>query len=203
MSGTTSRPRLPVWLGIGLATIGVAVIVRPAGLGLEPAQIRGIVALVIGELMWSAASLYAVHARQRTSGFLMAAMQMLCGGAFMFAAGVFRGELAHLDLAAVSGRSLCAMAYLATIGSVIGFSAYLWLLRNVDPTRVATYAYVNPVVAVFLGSVFAGERLAPELLAGSALVVLGIALIVTFRSQRRGFVESNEMRYRGDLCERK
>jgi drug/metabolite transporter (DMT)-like permease len=73
------------------------------------------------------------------------------------------------------------MSYLAAIGSIVGFSAYLWLLRNVEATRVSTYAYVNPVVAVFLGTWLGREKLAPELLAGSALVVFGIGLIVTFR----------------------
>ncbi len=133
--------------------------------------------------MWSAASLCAVRAGQRISAFLKAAMQMLCGGAFMLMTALLRGELNHFEIRAVTMHSLLAMAYLASIGSIIGFSAYLWLLRNVEATRVATYAYVNPVVAVFLGSLLGGEILAPELLAGSALVVLGIALIVSFRSQ--------------------
>lgn len=127
--------------------------------------------------------LYAVYAGQRTSAFRMAAMQMLCGGAFLLMTALLRGECAHFDLAAVTLRSLLAMGYLASIGSIIGFSAYLWLLRNVEATRVATYAYVNPVVAILLGSLLGGEILAPQLLAGSLLVVLGIALIVTFRSQ--------------------
>lgn len=182
LSGSTRRPRLAVWLGIGIATAGVAVIVRPAGVGFSGGQIWVIGVLLVGELLWSAASLFAVRAGSQTSGFLIAAMQMLCGGALMLAIAFARGEFAQFHLTAVSARSLYAIGYLATVGSIIGFSAYLWLLRNVESTRVATYAFVNPVVAVFLGSVFAGERLAPELLAGSALVVVGIALIVIFRS---------------------
>jgi drug/metabolite transporter (DMT)-like permease len=181
LSGATQRPRIAVWVGILLATCGVAVIVRPTGVGLSGEQTFAIAVLVVGELMWSAASLYAVGVRQQTSGFVMAAMQMLCGGAFMLATAASRGEFAQFEPAAVTTTSLLAIGYLASIGSIIGFSAYLWLLRNVDPTRVATYAYVNPIVAVFLGSIVGGEVLAPELLAGSGLVVLGIALIVTFR----------------------
>jgi drug/metabolite transporter (DMT)-like permease len=183
LSGTTSRPRLPVWIGIALATLGVAVIVRPTNLTISRGQGLAIAILLLGELMWSAASLYAVRAGQGISAFLMAATQMLCGGVFMLMTALLRGELAHFEIAAVTMRSLFAMGYLASIGSIIGFSAYLWLLRNVEATRVATYAYVNPVVAVFLGFLLGGETLAPELLAGSALVVLGIALIVTFRSR--------------------
>lgn len=182
ISGTTSRPRLAVWFGIALATVGVAVIVRPAGVGASPQARLSLAILMVGELTWCAASLYAVRVRQHSSAFVMAAMQMLCAGAFLIMTALFRGEFAHFEVAAVTARSLWAMGYLASIGSIIGFSAYLWLLRNIEPTRVATYAYVNPVVAIFLGSLLGGEKLAPELLAGSALVVLGIALIVTFRS---------------------
>lgn len=113
----------------------------------------------------------------------MAAMQMLCGGALMLGVAAVRGEFGRFNPAAVSGTSILAMSYLILVGSFIGFSAYLWLLRNVEPTRVPTYAYVNPIVAVFLGWLVLGEKLASELLAGSALVVIGIALIVTFRSR--------------------
>jgi drug/metabolite transporter (DMT)-like permease len=108
---------------------------------------------------------------------------MLCGGGMMFGVAAVRGEFTQFDPGAVTASSFLAVSYLILIGSFIGFSAYLWLLRNVEPTRVATYAYVNPIVAVFLGWLVVGEKLAPELLAGSALVVIGIALIVTFRSR--------------------
>jgi drug/metabolite transporter (DMT)-like permease len=181
LSGVTTRPRLPVWLGIALATWGVVVIVRPGGVALGPEQTVSIIILMIGELMWSAASLYAIRVQQQTSGFLLVAMQMLCGGACMLVTAAFTGEFVHFNLAAVSLSSVLAMAYLTFVGSLVGYCAYVWLLRNVEPTRVATYAYVNPIVAVFLGWLFAGEKLAPELLVGSALVVLGIALIVAFR----------------------
>jgi drug/metabolite transporter (DMT)-like permease len=183
LSGITSRPRLLVWAGIALATWGVAVIVRPAGIALSHEQIFSIALLLIGELLWSASSLYAVRTLQTGSAFLSASMQMLCGGGLMLLTALIRGEFTHFRIATVTAQSLFAMAYLASVGSIIGFTAYVWLLRNVDPTRVATYAYVNPMVAVLLGSLFAGEVLAPELLGGSALVVLGIALIVTFRSK--------------------
>jgi drug/metabolite transporter (DMT)-like permease len=183
LSGITARPRLPVWLGIGLATWGVVVIARPGGVTFGPEQTVSIAVVMIGELLWAAASLYAVRVHQQTSGFLMAAMQMLCGGALMLGTAALRGEFTQFDVRAVTGASVFALTYLMLIGSIIGFSAYLWLLRNVEATRVATYAYVNPIVAVFLGWLVVGEKLAPELLAGSALVVIGIALIVTFRSR--------------------
>jgi drug/metabolite transporter (DMT)-like permease len=180
-SGTLRKPRLPVWFGIAVATFGVAVIVQPRALSFTPQLTLSLVLLTIGELLWAAASLYAIRVRHETSGFMMAAMQMICGGVFGLIAAAVHGEFAHFNIGAVTLRSLGAMSYLAAIGSIVGFSAYLWLLRNVEATRVSTYAYVNPVVAVFLGTWLGGEKLAPELLAGSALVVFGIGLIVTFR----------------------
>ncbi|HKP93860.1 MAG TPA: EamA family transporter [Chthoniobacterales bacterium] len=183
LSGTLRRPRLPVWCGIAIATFGVAVIVQPTALAFTPQLTLSLVLLTIGESLWAAASLYAVRVRTETSGFMMAAMQMICGGVLGLIAAFGHGEFSHFNPAAVTLRSLGAMTYLAAIGSIVGFSAFLWLLRNVEATRVSTYAYVNPVVAVFLGSWLGGEKLAPELLAGSALVVFGIALIVTFRSR--------------------
>lgn len=180
-SGTRPRPRLAVWGGLAIATVGVAVIVHPTALDFSLQLTASLVLLTIGELLWSAASLYATRARQETSGSMMAAMQMICGGVLGLIAASIHGEFAHFNIEAVTFRSLGAMTYLASIGSIVGFSAYLWLLRNVEATRVSTYAYVNPVVAVLLGTWLGGEKLAPELLGGSALVVFGIALIVTFR----------------------
>ena len=183
LSGITTRPRFAVWLGILLATYGVIVIVRPGEIRLGSEQGVSLAILLAGELMWAAASLYAVKVTQRVPGLLMAAMQMLCGGTLLLGTAVVRGEFAEFTFEAITLSSALAMTYLIAIGSFIGFSAYLWLLRNVDPTRVATYAYVNPIVAVFLGWLVLGEKIGPELLAGSALVVIGIALIVTFRSR--------------------
>jgi drug/metabolite transporter (DMT)-like permease len=183
LSGIIPRPRLAVWLGILLATGGVVVIVRPGEIRLGSEQGMSLAILLAGELMWSAASLYAVRVVQGVPGLLMAAMQMLCGGALLLATAGMRGEFGQFNFEAATLSSILAMSYLTVIGSFIGFSAYLWLLRNVEPTRVATYAYVNPIVAVFLGWLVLGEKIGPELLAGSALVVVGIAAIITFRSR--------------------
>jgi drug/metabolite transporter (DMT)-like permease len=188
LSGMTSRPPLAVWLGIALATSGVGVIVRPSGVALSRQVYLAAALLILGDALWAAASLYAGRIRQFNSAFLMAATQMLCGGACLILIAIARGELRHFDVASVTMRSLLALGYLISFGSIVGFSAFVWLLRNLEPTRVATYAYVYPVVAVLLGWLFAREVLAPQLLAGSGLVVLGVALIVTFRS--KGAVKS-------------
>jgi drug/metabolite transporter (DMT)-like permease len=183
LSGTLPRPRLPVWCGIAIATFGVAVIVQPTALSFTPQLTLSFGLLTIGELLWAAASLYATQVRHKTSGLMMAAMQMVCGGFLGVVVASLHGEFAHFNLGAVTLRSLGAMSYLAGVGSLVGFSAFLWLLRNVEATRASTYAYVNPIVAVFLGWLLLGEKIGPELLAGSALVVIGIALIITFRSR--------------------
>jgi drug/metabolite transporter (DMT)-like permease len=183
LSGTLPRPRLPVWCGIAIATFGVAVIVQPSALRFTPQLTLSLGLLTIGESLWAAAALYAARVRHETSGLMMAAMQMVCGGFLGLVVASIDGEFAHFNFAAVTLRSLGAMSYLAGIGSLVGFSAFLWLLRNVEATRSSTYAYVNPIVAVFLGWLVLGEKIGPELLAGSALVVIGIAFIITFRSR--------------------
>ena len=183
LSGTLPRPRLAVWVGIAIATFGVSRIVQPSGITLSAQVSFSLVVLTLGELLWSASSLYAVRAPSAVPGFQMAAMQMMCGGVLMLIVAGGTGEFGRFEAGAVSLRSLGALVYLSAIGSIVGFSAYLWLLRNVEATWVSTYAYVNPIVAVFLGSWLGAEALAPELLAGGALVVVGIALIVTFRSK--------------------
>jgi drug/metabolite transporter (DMT)-like permease len=183
-AGISGRPRLPVWIGIILATIGVAIVVHPAALSASREQLSSVAILFAGEVVWAATSLYAGRVRQNSPPFLMASMQMLCGGGLMMAVGVTRGELAQAHPHAITTSSILAMVYLILIGSIVGYTAYLWLLRNVEPARVATFAYVNPIVAVFLGWLVADETLAPELLGGSALVIVGIALIVGFPSTR-------------------
>jgi len=183
LSGMMSRPPLPVGLGIALATGGVAVIVRPSGVPPSRQVYLAAALLILGDALWAAASLYAGRVRQRNSAFLMAAMQMLCGGTCLIVTAIARGELHQFDLGSVPMRSLFAVGYLVSFGSIVGFTAFVWLLQNVEPTRVATYAYVYPIVAVLLGWLFASEVLAPQLLAGSGLVVVGVALTVTLGSK--------------------
>jgi len=108
---------------------------------------------------------------------MMTAIQMLVGGAFVGVIGIMIGELAMFDVAAVSARSLAAWVYLLIVGSLIGFSAFVFLLRVSTPARVATYAYVNPVVAVILGWLLAGEAISARMLVAAAIIVGGVALI--------------------------
>jgi drug/metabolite transporter (DMT)-like permease len=110
------------------------------------------------------------------------AMQMLAGGALLLAAGTVAGEWSTLDVGAISPASGGAILYLIVFGSLIGFTAYMWLLRVAPPARVATYAYVNPVVAVFLGWLVLGEAISTRTVIAAAIIVGAVALIVSARS---------------------
>ena len=118
--------------------------------------------LLCSSLIWSAGSLYSRSTRNSSSPFLAAAQQMLCGGTLLIIAGSATGEWRHFDPRQITMQSLGAFAYLVLIGGIIGYVSYAWLLRHCEPAKVATYAYVNPIVAVFLGAMFAGEKLTDE-----------------------------------------
>jgi drug/metabolite transporter (DMT)-like permease len=112
------------------------------------------------------------------------ALTLLCGGAALLVASVVRGEPFSFELSAVSGRSLLALFYLFSFGSLVGFSAYLWILRVATPARAATYAYVNPVVAVLLGWAFAGEALTTRTLLAAAVIIGAVAMIIQTGGER-------------------
>jgi len=109
-------------------------------------------------------------------------MEMLAGGAVLLALGVATGEIGEVNLHAISARSALALLYLIVFGSLVAFRAYIWLLHHAPVTRVATYAYVNPVVAVFLGWAFDHEELTVRTLLAAAIIVAGVVVTTTFRS---------------------
>src|SRR5205085_765609 len=125
--------------------------------------------LMIATVSWAAGSVYAAKTRTRLSPALFAGMQMIAGGALLAVVGMARGELHGFALAAVSLRSLVSLGYLIVFGSLIGFTSYSWLLRVTQPSLAATYAYVNPVIAVLLGWALAGESFGLRTLAAAAV----------------------------------
>jgi drug/metabolite transporter (DMT)-like permease len=135
-----------------------------------------------GAVCWSLGSVLTRWAPLPERQTRSTAMQMICGGALLLLAGVAAGELGRMNLAAISGRSWTALAYLVLVGSLIGFSAYTWLLPNARISRSSTYAYVNPIVAVFLGWVVLGERITGRTLVASAIVIAAVVIVVTGRS---------------------
>jgi len=167
-------------LGVGLAGLGL--LVGPARLwGSSRVDPVGAAVLMFGSLSWSVGSLYSRHAKLPASPFLAAAMEMLAGGVMLAVLGLMTGEAAQLRVAAVSTRSIVSIAFLVVAGSLLGFSAYIWLLGVTSTARISTYAYVNPVVAVFLGWVMGGEPLTGRALLATCAIVAAVALIITHR----------------------
>ena len=180
--GMTPRPHGIVWVGLAGGFLGVAILLGPAlrfsgGRSSHPAI--GISILLVGSFLWSAGSLYSRRAKHAISPFLGAAQQMFCGGVLLMLLGLFLGEAKKFHLENISALSLGAFAYLVLIGAIVGYTAYFWLLRNCEPAKVATYAYVNPIVAVLLGALFAHETVTLRTLIAAALIIGSVALIIT------------------------
>jgi drug/metabolite transporter (DMT)-like permease len=179
-AGERRRPSSPVLAGLSLGLAGIAALVLPArgsGSGVDPI---GAGLLLFAALSWSAGSLWSRKIALPSATLLSTGMQALGGGAALWIAGLASGEGARLHFAAVTGRSAWSLAYLTLFGSILGFSAYVWLLKVSTPARVSTYAFVNPVVAVFLGLALGGETLTLRIAISAAAVVGAVALILRF-----------------------
>jgi drug/metabolite transporter (DMT)-like permease len=180
-----TRPSPAMIAGVALGFGGIALLVL-GGRGL-PGSIApiGALALLGSACSWALGSVCSRRVALPPSLLIATAGQMLCGGALQGVASLTTGEWARVDLGAASWRSLLAIAYLVVFGSLVAFSAYVWLLRVVAPTRVATYAYVNPVVALLLGWLLAGEQLTGLTLGAAALTIAGVVVIVTARASTK------------------
>lgn len=180
-SGISPRPRPLVAAGLAVGLGGVYLLARTPGAGhvAQPGhEGLGIGLVLVAALVWAIGSLYARNHQPTPSPFLSGGMQMLCGGAAMLVVGLLRGEAAGFSLAQVTTTSWLAYAYLVSFGSIVGFTAYIWLLRVVEPALAGTYAFVNPVVAVLLGWLFLHEVPNPQMLGGAALIVVAVACVV-------------------------
>ncbi|HEX2189378.1 MAG TPA: EamA family transporter, partial [Longimicrobiaceae bacterium] len=179
------RPGRRVVLGLAVGFAGMVLLVGPLEIGgaggVDPA---GAAVVLVATLAWAVGSIYSRSAQLPDDPLLATGMEMIAGGVLLAAAGLARGELGAWDPAAVSTASVLAFAYLVTFGSLVGFTAYVWLLRVSTPARVSTYAYVNPVVAVLLGWMIAGEPLNARILGAAAIIVVAVAAI-TGRGRRR------------------
>jgi drug/metabolite transporter (DMT)-like permease len=183
-TGTAPRPAPIVWLGLIGGFAGVGILLGPAlrfssNGGRHPAI--GMSILLVSAFIWSAGSLYSRSAKHAPSPFLTAAQQMLCGGMLLLLAGIVTGELRSFHPRSISLLSLASFIYLVIIGAVVGYTAYIWLLRHCEPAKVATYAYVNPIVAVLLGAAFAGETLNTRVLIAAALIIGSVAIVITMQ----------------------
>ncbi len=179
------RPDSRTVAGLALGLGGLALLVGPEQvLGGGHVDHAGAAVLALGSLSWAAGSLYSRHAHLPASPMLATAMEMLGGGVLLLLAAGARGEWAQADLAAISLRSALAAGYLVVFGSLVAFTAYIWLLRVTTPARVSTYAYVNPVVAMLLGWALAGEPLTPRTLVAAAIIIAAVGLITWSRVRR-------------------
>lgn len=180
------RPSRAALLGLVLGFAGVVLLIGPDALATHSGQGNpsGLILLVVplAALSWAAGSLYSRTAKIPATPLLGTGMEMLVGGVLLLALAVITGEPGQLHLQAVSARSLLALAYLILFGSLVGFTCYVWLLRVTTPARASTYAYVNPVVAVFLGWAFDNEPLTLRTLAAAAVIIAGVIVITTFHS---------------------
>lgn len=168
---------------LGLA--GVAVLMAGGvALGRGSGFWLGVAALLGASFAWALGSIYARHAAKPTSYAVYTALEMLAGGAALTLLATARGEWARLDSARILGPPLWGELYLVFFGSILAFSAYVWLLRAAPPTLVGTYAYVNPVVAILLGIVLFGESLDGWMLAGSAVILMSVVLSQLVRVRR-------------------
>jgi drug/metabolite transporter (DMT)-like permease len=177
------RPPAVVLVGLALGFGGLLLLVPPGRMG-EPAAVDRLAAtvLVLGALSWAVGSVYSRHAALPRSLLLSSGMEMICGGAWLVLAGLAAGESSSLRLEAVSVRSFLAFAYLVVFGSIVAFNAFKYLLEVSTPSRVATYAYVNPVVAVFLGWMLADEPLTLRTIVGAAVIVSSVAMVTAGHS---------------------
>ncbi len=191
-----ARPNWKVALGLLIGFIGVYLLIGGQGGNSAESgtgQILGAFLVIAGAFSWALGSMYGLRATTPKSSALTAGMQMLSGGLVLTLVGIFKGEWTNFNIAEVSTNSWFALAYLIIFGSLIGFTAYSWLLKNAQPAKVATYAYVNPVIAVFLGWLIAGEFFTMQMLVGAGIIVGSVALITSQDKDEKDAAEAIEI----------
>ena len=176
--GTRPGPR--VIAGFILGFSGMALLVGPKHLGgADRINPIGALALFLASLAWASGSIYSRHHPQPRSPLLAVAMQMVAGGGALLLTSALRGELRTFHLADVTLRSWLGLLYLIIFGSALGYSAYVYILKHSTATRVATYAFVNPVVALFLGYFFGGETLSLRTILASTVILTAVLLVIS------------------------
>jgi drug/metabolite transporter (DMT)-like permease len=167
-------------MGLLMGFAGLALLVGPAHLGgAERVNPVGAEVLIVASLAWACGSLYSKHGEMPSSPMLGVAMQSLAGGVILLLVALFTGEFRGLHLGAISLRSWLALGYLIGFGSGVGFSAYIYILHKSTAARVATYAFVNPVVALFLGWLIASETITLRTILAAAVILTAVILVIT------------------------
>ena len=180
-----TRERVPAatLAGVALGFFGVALLVLPSDRP-DDAALWSVLTLVAAAAAWAAGSFLSPRLPLPGDVFVSTAYSMVLGGAALLLVGCLAGELADLDADAVSVRSWVSLAYLIVAGSLLAFTAYVWLLQNAPISTVATYAFVNPVIAVVLGWAVLAEELTPAMLLGAGAIVVSVAFVVRREGRR-------------------
>jgi len=183
------RPGLRTQVGLAFGILGVALIAAPSrGEPFAAGQLSGVLILLSATLCWAYGSVWSRHANKPSSPLLLVGMQMTAAGLALLLIGLAFGESARLDPTAFTTKSLLAWAYLFAAGSLIGFTAYIWLLQVTTTAKVSTHSYVNPVIAVILGVWIGNESLSGHAAFGAALVMLAVLLIMRAAGRATGGV---------------
>ncbi|RKN46288.1 EamA family transporter [Micromonospora endolithica] len=182
-SATGDRPGLWTFVGVALGFAGLVLLVLPRG-GSDAVPVVGALTVVAAATSWSVGSFLSGRLRMPADPFVATVYEMAAGAALLAVLAAGRGEFRGFDPAAVSTRSWLALAYLMVAGSLVAFTAYVWLLHHAPISLVSTYAYVNPVVAVALGALLVAEPITAQVVLGGAVIVAGVALVVTTERPR-------------------
>lgn len=194
-----ARPNLKVALGLFIGFFGVWLLISGQNTSGAPAaangsmQIISTIVIIASALSWALGSIYGLRSPVPKSALLTAGMQMLSGGLVLLLVSLLTGEWAKFSIAQVSSNSWLGLIYLIVFGSLVSFTAYSWLLKNAPPAMVATYAYVNPVIAVFLGWLIAGESFTGQMLFGAGVIVGSVVLITSHNKDEEDSVTEGEI----------
>lgn len=192
-----SRPNLKTVLGIAVGFFGVWLLINGqttnSAANIGSMQFFGAIAVMLAALSWATGSIYGLRSPVPKSSILTAGMQMFSGGMVLLVVSLIMGEWSTFSISQVSARSLYGVIYLMIFGSLIGYTAYSWLLKNAQPEMVATYAYVNPIVAIFLGWLIAGESFTGQMLIGAGVIVGSVMLITSHDKNDKDSEETIEI----------
>jgi drug/metabolite transporter (DMT)-like permease len=181
-----SKPNAKVAAGLALGFVGVILLAGGVeGLGASSVDITGATILVFGAFFWANGSLYSRSAKLSASPLLGTAIEMLAGGLLLLIASLILGEWTNIRLDLVSARSAVSWVYLIVFGSLVGFTSYIWLLKNVPPSQASTYAYVNPIVAMFLGWALAHEPFSLRNAVAAAIILAAVVIITVYQTKEK------------------
>ena len=185
MMKSQTEPNRSTLFGTVLGFCGVAILMYPSQQENIHFDLLGLSLTLLAAILWSLGSIYSQKAILPSSTMLSTAMQMITGGLVLVMVGTFSGEWQHLNPEAFSSRSFFALMYLIFFGSLLGFSAYVWLLQNVSPYLASTYAFVNPIVALILGYFFADEVLSFKALIATVFIISAVVIITFFKAKKK------------------